>query len=80
MARAKVATPAKEEPLEKQLARVAELDCVHTSRRYVGSPDEEDDFNFAERLAALKTEFEAQLLEEAKPNVAIAENLVRVSP
>ena len=60
------------------LSRVQELDYVLTPGRYVGLPDEEDDFNFAERYTALKAEFEAQLLEEAKLNKAIAENLARV--
>ena len=60
------------------LSRVAELDCVLTPGRYVGLPDEEDDFNFAERFNALKAEFEAQLIEEATLNKAIAENLERV--
>jgi type I restriction enzyme M protein len=60
------------------LSRVAELDYVLTPGRYVGLPDEEDDFNFVERFAALKAEFEAQLLEEAKLNKAIAENLAKV--
>lgn len=60
------------------LARVAELDYVLTPGRYVGLPDEEDDFNFAERFAALKAEFEAQVKEEARLNAAIAESLARV--
>lgn len=60
------------------LARVAELDYVLTPGRYVGLPDEEDDFNFAERFTALKAEFEAQLLEEATLNKAIAESLAKV--
>lgn len=60
------------------LSRVAELDYVLTPGRYVGLPDEEDDFNFAERFNILKAEFEAQLLEEAALNKAIAESLARV--
>ena len=60
------------------LERVAELDYVLTPGRYVGLPDEEDDFDFPERFAALKAEFEAQLQEEAVLNNAIAQSLARV--
>ena len=60
------------------IERVKELDYVLTPGRYVGLPDEEDDFNFAERFNALKAEFETQLKEEAALNKAIAESLARV--
>ena len=60
------------------IARVKELDYVLTPGRYVGLPDDEDDFDFKKRFTALKAEFEAQLLEETELNREIIENLARV--
>ncbi|MBY0483525.1 class I SAM-dependent DNA methyltransferase [Nitrosomonas sp.] len=60
------------------ISRVAEFDYVLTPGRYVGLPDEEDDFIFSERFAALKAEFEAQLQEEEALNRAIVESLARI--
>jgi type I restriction enzyme M protein len=60
------------------IERVRELDYVLTAGRYVGLPDEEDDFNFNERLARLKVEFEEQLKEEERLNALIAENLKKM--
>jgi type I restriction enzyme M protein len=57
---------------------IKELDYVLTPGRYVGLPDDEDDFDFNERFAKLKAEFEAQLTEEARLNALIAENLGKV--
>ncbi len=60
------------------IERVAELDYVLTPGRYVGLPEEDDDFDFPVRFAALKAELESQLKEEAELNKAIAESLARV--
>jgi len=60
------------------IERVKELDYVLTPGRYVGLPDEEDDFDFNERFTALKKEFEGQLKEEEKLNARIKENLKKV--
>ena len=58
--------------------RVRELDYVLTPGRYVGLPDDEDDFDFKERFTKLKAEFEAELKEEERLNALILENLDKV--
>lgn len=57
---------------------VAELDYVLPPGRYVGLPEEEDDFDFVERFTSLKAEFESQLKEEAELNERILENLSKI--
>jgi len=57
---------------------VRQLDYVLTPGRYVGLPEEEDDFDFKERFTKLKAEWEEQLKEEARLNALIAENLKKV--
>ena len=58
--------------------RVRELDYVLTPGRYVGLPEEDDDFDFNERFTSLKTEFREQLKEEERLNALILENLNKV--
>lgn len=60
------------------VSKVAELDYVLTPGRYVGLPDEEDDFNFVERFTSLKGTLEEQLAKEAELNMIIAENLSKI--
>jgi len=60
------------------LEEVRNLDYVLTPGRYVGLPDEDDDFDFVERFNKLKAEFEEQIKEEERLNKLILENLARL--
>jgi type I restriction enzyme M protein len=60
------------------IEEVTKLGYVLTPGRYVGLPEEEDDFDFWERFTSLKAEFKAQLEEEARLNMIIQENLDKV--
>jgi len=60
------------------LERVRELGYVLTPGRYVGLPDEDDNFDFTERFTQLEKEFNAQLEEEARLNKIILTSLSQV--
>jgi type I restriction enzyme M protein len=60
------------------LDEVRELDYVLTPGRYVGLPEEEDDFDFEERVKKLTAELKAQMEESAKLDERVKENLAKV--
>ncbi len=57
------------------ITEVAAMDYVLTPGRYIGLPDEEDDFNFALKFASLQAELEKQMQEEVTLNERIRLNL-----
>ncbi|MBN2710318.1 MAG: SAM-dependent DNA methyltransferase [Calditrichaceae bacterium] len=60
------------------IERVKELDYVLTPGRYVGLPDDEDDFDFNERFTKLQAELQEQMQEEERLNARILENLKKI--
>ncbi len=56
-------------------AEVKEMDYVLTPGRYIGLPDEEEDFNFTTRFAQLQEELNIQMENESALNERIRKNL-----
>ncbi len=57
---------------------VRKLDYVLTPGRYVGLPEEEDDFDFEERVKKLTAELKEQMEESVRLDKQIKENLLKV--
>jgi type I restriction enzyme M protein len=60
------------------IEEIRNLNYALTPGRYIGLPDDEDDFNFAERFTSLKSELEKQIGEEDELNKRIAKNLSKI--
>jgi type I restriction enzyme M protein len=60
------------------LEEIKAMDYVLTPGRYIGLPDDEDDFNFTERFTKLQDELEKQMQEEVQLNERIRVNLSKL--
>jgi len=57
---------------------IRQKDYVLTPGRYIGLPEDEDDFDFVERFTKLKAELDEQMKEECRLNEIIRKNLVKI--
>jgi type I restriction enzyme M protein len=60
------------------LDEIREKDYVLTPGRYIGLPEDEDDFDFVERFGKLKAELDEQMKEESRLNALIRKNLAKL--
>jgi type I restriction enzyme M protein len=60
------------------LDEIREKDYVLTPGRYIGLPEDEDDFDFPERFMKLKAELDEQTKEEVRLNELIRQNLAKL--
>ncbi len=63
---------------EATVEEIKSLNYTVTPGRFVGLPDDEDDFNFEERFTSLKSELEKQVSEEDELNKRITTNLSKI--
>lgn len=54
------------------------MDYLLSPGRYIGLPEEEDDFYFSKRFPELRKEFEEQLKEEKSLNKRILKNFEKI--
>ncbi len=60
------------------VADIKAMDYVLTPGRYIGLPDDEDDFNFTDRFNMLQAELEKQMQDEILLNERIKTNLAKL--